>query len=92
MPAPFAARVQQRPLPALYLYPLNDSFIPKHIHLPQGQRIKIGRQTNAKTASGECSGFFDLLSRRHAEVCEESAKGKVVHVHFLALSPTSSPL
>jgi hypothetical protein len=92
MPAPFATHVQQHPLPALYLYPLNDSFIPKHIHLPQGQRIKIGRQTNAKTAPGERNGFFDskVLSRQHAEVWEESAK---VHaVHFPALSPTSSLL
>jgi hypothetical protein len=76
MPAPFPSHVQQHPLPALYLYPLNDSFIPKHIHLPQGQRIKIGRQTNAKTAPGERNGFFDskVLSRQHAEVWEESGK------------------
>lgn len=76
MPAPFSSHVQQHPLPALYLYPLNDSFIPKHIHLPQGQRIKIGRQTNAKTAPGERNGFFDskVLSRQHAEVWEESGK------------------
>ncbi|KAI9451957.1 hypothetical protein F5148DRAFT_1237689 [Russula earlei] len=76
MPPPFSTHVQQHPLPALYLYPLNDSFIPKHIHLPQGQRIKIGRQTNAKTAPGERNGFFDskVLSRQHAEVWEESGK------------------
>jgi hypothetical protein len=76
MPAPFSSHVQQHPLPALYLYPLNDSFIPKHIHLPQGQRIKIGRQTNAKTAPGERNGFFDskVLSRQHAEVWEDSGK------------------
>ncbi|KAH9975375.1 hypothetical protein BGW80DRAFT_95026 [Lactifluus volemus] len=76
MPAPFSSHVQQHPLPALYLYPLNDSFIPKHIHLPPGQRIKIGRQTNAKTAPGERNGFFDskVLSRQHAEVWEDSGK------------------
>ncbi|KAI0254610.1 hypothetical protein BJV78DRAFT_1338898 [Lactifluus subvellereus] len=76
MPAPFSSHVQQHPLPALYLYPLNDSFIPKHIHLPQGQHIKIGRQTNARTAPGERNGFFDskVLSRQHAEVWEESGK------------------
>lgn len=76
MPAPFTSHAPQHPLPALYLYPLNDSFIPKHIHLPQGQRIKIGRQTNAKTAPGERNGFFDskVLSRQHAEVWEESGK------------------
>ena len=64
-------------VPALYLYPLNDSFIPKHIHLPPGQHVKIGRQTNAKTTPGERNGFFDskVLSRQHAEVWAE--KGKV---------------
>ncbi|ETW78273.1 hypothetical protein HETIRDRAFT_23759, partial [Heterobasidion irregulare TC 32-1] len=64
------------PLPALYLYPLNDSFIPKHIHLPPNQRVKIGRQTSAKTAPGERNGFFDskVLSRQHAEVWEEAEK------------------
>ncbi|KAI0031846.1 hypothetical protein K488DRAFT_51159 [Vararia minispora EC-137] len=63
-------------VPALYLYPLNDSFIPKHIHLPPGQHIKIGRQTNAKTTPGERNGFFDskVLSRQHAEVWEDGGK------------------
>ncbi|KAI0067017.1 hypothetical protein BV25DRAFT_1820172 [Artomyces pyxidatus] len=78
MPAPpFSSNhVQQQPLPALYLYPLNDSFIPKHIHLPPDQRTKIGRQTNAKTAPGERNGYFDskVLSRQHAEVWEEGGK------------------
>ncbi|KAG5340641.1 hypothetical protein C0989_000896 [Termitomyces sp. Mn162] len=62
--------------PALYLYPLNDSFIPKHISLAHGQRIKIGRQTNAKTAPNEKNGYFDskVLSRQHAEVWEEGGK------------------
>ncbi|KAA1472369.1 hypothetical protein DENSPDRAFT_821141 [Dentipellis sp. KUC8613] len=76
MPAPFVPNHVQQPLPALYLYPLNDSFIPKHIHLPPSQRVKIGRQTNAKTAPGERNGFFDskVLSRQHAEVWEEAGK------------------
>ncbi|KAI0314557.1 hypothetical protein OF83DRAFT_1174648 [Amylostereum chailletii] len=72
----FGQLLQQIQIPALYLYPLNDSFIPKHIHLPSNQRIKIGRQTNAKTAPGERNGFFDskVLSRQHAEVWEDSGK------------------
>lgn len=76
MPAPYAPTQMQQPLPALYLYPLNDSFLPKHIHLPQGPRVKIGRQTNVKTAPGERNGFFDskVLSRQHAEVWEENGK------------------
>jgi len=62
--------------PALYLYPLNHSFDPKHIDLPGGQRVKIGRQTNPKTAPAEKNGFFDskVLSRQHAEVWEEAHK------------------
>ncbi|PVG03389.1 hypothetical protein CPB86DRAFT_447543 [Serendipita vermifera] len=62
--------------PALYLYPLNDSFVPKHIVLAGGQRVKIGRQTNAKTVPGEKNGYFDskVLSRQHAEVWEEGGK------------------
>ncbi|KAF9463266.1 hypothetical protein BDZ94DRAFT_1259519 [Collybia nuda] len=70
-PAPF-----QAVYPALYLYPLNDSFVPKHISLLNNQRVKIGRQTNAKTAPAERNGFFDskVLSRQHAEVWEENNK------------------
>lgn len=70
-PAPF-----QAVYPALYLYPLNDSFVPKHISLLHNQRVKIGRQTNAKTAPAERNGFFDskVLSRQHAEVWEENNK------------------
>jgi hypothetical protein len=69
--APFASSY-----PALYLYPLNESFVPKHISLAHNQRVKIGRQTNAKTAPGERNGFFDskVLSRQHAEVWEEENK------------------
>jgi hypothetical protein len=76
MLTPLAAHATQHTLPALYLYPLNNSFIPKHIYLPPGQRIKIGRQTDEKTAPGERNGFFDskILSRQHAEIWEDSGK------------------
>lgn len=63
--------------PALFLYPTNDSFVPKMISLaPSGNRIKIGRQTNTKTVPGERNGYFDskVLSRQHAEVWEEGGK------------------
>ena len=72
-PAPSAAPVS---LPALYLYPLNDSFVPKHISLVNNQRVKIGRQTNAKTVPQERNGYFDskVLSRQHAEVWEDNGK------------------
>ncbi|KAI0777539.1 hypothetical protein BD413DRAFT_467114 [Trametes elegans] len=76
MPAPFATPHAPVPLPALYLYPLNDSFNPKHISLVNNQRVKIGRQTNAKTVPQERNGYFDskVLSRQHAEVWEENGK------------------
>ena len=73
---PFSSSNAQPVYPALYLYPLNDSFVPKHISLLHSQRVKIGRQTNAKTAPGERNGYFDskVLSRQHAEVWEEAGK------------------
>lgn len=76
---PFASPLNSVPYPALYLYPLNDSFIPKHISLINGQRVKIGRQTNAKTVPAERNGYFDskVLSRQHAEVWEEGGKVRV---------------
>jgi len=75
MPAPFT-HGQQQVAPALYLYPLNDSFVPKHIALLPQQRVKIGRQTNAKTVPAERNGYFDskVLSRQHAEVWEQDGK------------------
>ena len=74
-PTPFPPP-HQSSYPALYLFPLNDSFIPKNISLVNGQRVKIGRQTNAKTVPGERNGYFDskVLSRQHAEVWEEGGK------------------
>ncbi|KAH9939172.1 hypothetical protein B0H21DRAFT_698552 [Amylocystis lapponica] len=76
MPAPFSTPHSPVPLPALYLYPLNVPFDPKHIALLNNQRVKIGRQTNAKTLPAERNGYFDskVLSRQHAEVWEESGK------------------
>ncbi|KAJ7263099.1 hypothetical protein C8J57DRAFT_446882 [Mycena rebaudengoi] len=62
--------------PALHLYPLDDSFIPKRIALTGGQRVKIARPPNTKTQPGERNGYFDsrVLSRQHAEVWEEGNK------------------
>ncbi|KAH7909272.1 hypothetical protein BJ138DRAFT_1155658 [Hygrophoropsis aurantiaca] len=75
-PAPFSSPHNQQTFPALYLYPLNDTFIPKHITLIGGQCAKIGRQTNAKTVPAERNGYFDskVLSRQHAEIWEEGGK------------------
>lgn len=62
--------------PALHLYPLNDTFVPKQINLaPPGSRnrVKIGRYSNNKSVPTPTNGFFDskVLSRAHAEVwCE----------------------
>ncbi|KAG2033892.1 hypothetical protein BDR03DRAFT_648955 [Suillus americanus] len=73
---PFSSPHVHPPYPSLYLYPLNDTFIPKHISLHNGQRVKIGRQTNTKTIPGERNGYFDskVLSRQHAEIWEDSGK------------------
>lgn len=48
----------------------------KMIYLPPNERIKIGRQTNAKTQPGERNGYFDskVLSRMHAEVWQHDGK------------------
>lgn len=69
--------------PALHLTPLNDTFVPKQIALsPIGSKIKIGRQTNAKTVPNGANGYFDskVLSRMHAEVWSE--QGKVSYPSF----------
>ncbi|GAA5866455.1 hypothetical protein JCM8547_000630 [Rhodosporidiobolus lusitaniae] len=63
--------------PALHLTPLNGTFVPKQISLdPPGTRVKIGRQTNAKTIPNGTNGYFDskVLSRAHAEVWSEDGK------------------
>lgn len=63
--------------PALHLHPVNDTFAPKQISLsPPGpdNKVKIGRQTNAKTVPHPSNGYFDskVLSRMHAEVwCQD---------------------
>ncbi|KAF7324898.1 FHA domain-containing protein [Mycena kentingensis (nom. inval.)] len=63
--------------PALHLYPLDDSFVPKRIALGgPAQRVKIARPPNTKTQPGQANGYFDsrVLSRQHAEVWEEDGK------------------
>jgi len=47
--------------PALYLYPLDDIWAPKHI--PSLTSTKIGRQRSSKTAPGQRNGFFDSKIR-----------------------------
>lgn len=65
--------------PALHLYPLNDTFVPKQINLAPASsrnRIKIGRYSNNKTVPSPVNGYFDskVLSRAHAEVWCENDK------------------
>jgi len=58
----------------LYLSPMNGTFDRKSINVPFSPDVlKIGRQTNAKTAPTATNGFFDskVLSRQHAEVYAE---------------------
>lgn len=60
----------------LYLLPMNGTFERKTIHVPAYPDVlRIGRQTNAKTAPTPTNGFFDskVLSRQHAEIYAERA-------------------
>ncbi|KAG2095089.1 SMAD/FHA domain-containing protein [Suillus discolor] len=75
---PFSSPHVHPSYPSLYLYPLNDTFIPKHISLHNDQRVTIGRDTK-KTKTiipGERNGYFDskVVSRQHAEIWEDSGK------------------
>ena len=60
--------------PTIFLVPLNNSFELKVIKLVE--RVKIGRQTNARTLPKESNGYFDskVLSRQHAEIWSEDSK------------------
>ncbi|BGP20026.1 hypothetical protein JCM10213_000592 [Rhodosporidiobolus nylandii] len=76
-PAPPQQTQPTTVFPALHLTPLNGTFVPKQISLdPPGARVKIGRQTNAKTIPNGTNGYFDskVLSRAHAEVWSEDGK------------------
>lgn len=58
----------------LHLLPMNGTFERKTINVPfYPDILRIGRQTNAKTAPTPTNGFFDskVLSRQHAEVYAE---------------------
>ncbi|KAJ6460869.1 SMAD/FHA domain-containing protein, partial [Mycena vulgaris] len=71
--------------PALYLYPLNDSFfIPKQIALStSGRRVQLGRKTRKSLPLDERHVYFDssVVSRRHAEVWQEGNKIFVRDTH-----------
>jgi pSer/pThr/pTyr-binding forkhead associated (FHA) protein len=70
-------RFESRPL--LCLTPLNGTFERKNLQVPSyPEVIRIGRQTNAKSAPTPINGYFDskVLSRQHAEVWAD-AKGKI---------------
>ncbi|KAF8218185.1 hypothetical protein K438DRAFT_1657075 [Mycena galopus ATCC 62051] len=73
---PYPPQANLNAFPALHLYPLDDSFVPKRIALGGGQRVKIARPPNTKTQPGERNGYFDsrVLSRQHAEVWEEGGR------------------
>ncbi|KAI5195156.1 hypothetical protein E4T38_09211 [Aureobasidium subglaciale] len=58
----------------LHLSPMNGTFERKTISVPfYPDVLRIGRQTNAKTAPTPANGFFDskVLSRQHAEIYAE---------------------
>ncbi|KAI1437001.1 hypothetical protein GGR50DRAFT_159245 [Xylaria sp. CBS 124048] len=65
--------------PVLYLVSLNGTFERKTIAVPfQPDSLRIGRQTNPKTAPTSVNGFFDskVLSRQHAEIWADR-QGKI---------------
>lgn len=76
MPAPMLSTSPV--FPALYLYPLDDSFfIPKQINLASsGRRIQLGRKTSKSPPLHKNQVYFDssVVSRRHAEVWQEGNK------------------
>lgn len=63
-------------VPALYLYPLNGSFVAKYICLHNNKRIGIGRQVDTTTVANRFNGYFgaNVLSKQHAEIWEENGK------------------
>ncbi|KAA1472877.1 SMAD/FHA domain-containing protein [Dentipellis sp. KUC8613] len=78
MSTPFVRDPTKQPLPALYLYPLNDTFSPIHLHLPANQRVEIDRRTQ-RASGGHGHGHervFDSLtmSKKHAEVWEDAGE------------------
>jgi hypothetical protein len=63
----------------LTLIPINSTFERKQITVPYYPEIlRIGRQTNAKTAPSPVNGYFDskVLSRQHAEIWADKS-GKI---------------
>lgn len=63
----------------LTLVPLNGTFEKKQIIVPYFPEVlRIGRQTNAKTAPTPMNGYFDskVLSRQHAEIWADR-RGKI---------------
>ncbi|KAF7367638.1 FHA domain-containing protein [Mycena sanguinolenta] len=76
MPAPTLS--MSPAYPALYLYPLNDSFfIPKQINLTTaGRRVQLGRKTSKSPPLDRKKVNFDssVVSRQHAEVWQEGNK------------------
>lgn len=65
--------------PVLYLVSLNGSFERKTISVPfTPDMLRVGRQTNTKTAPNSVNGYFDskVLSRQHAEIWADR-QGKV---------------
>lgn len=70
----------QEPTAILHLLPMNSTFERKTITVPYFPDVlRIGRQTNQKTAPTPSNGFFDskVLSRQHAEIYAERNNGRV---------------
>lgn len=70
----------QDPTAILHLLPINGTFERKTITVPfYPDVLRIGRQTNQKTAPTPSNAFFDskVLSRQHAEIWADRSHGRV---------------
>lgn len=67
------------------LRPHNTHFQTRTLELRDKVRIRIGRQTSAKTAPTAHNGYFDskVLSRQHAEIWCDKTKVSLIHPFFI---------
>lgn len=67
------------------LRPHNTHFQTRTLELRDKVRIRIGRQTSAKTVPTAHNGYFDskVLSRQHAEIWCDKTKVRLVNTTLL---------
>lgn len=59
-------------LPSLHLYPLNDSFVPKLIHLPPGgQHVSASRMITLFSSFSVCEGAQGKRDQKSTACCQQ---------------------